>query len=386
MTHPHYYASTSRNLDRVLQYGVYPFAYMTGLLLHRDNHKATQWARLSGAAASALVTTAFLGLESHAMDNIVRDAVTAEMGIDRDKFKPSDCKYSKNVIAREGYTDFIKLQPVRYIKDALYLLPTFIEMAYGFGGKKGGAYAPKMPISKEVRASFDPRHKDYNPQKYSTWDIIANGHVGWDMSIYMATSAYWAFETFLVDKNSYYPVAQDVVGKVKPTDGDISINHLLEIYQRTRSDQKLPMISTEEEHDAIRPLLERMVKEYNKHNGKMDVPEMVYLIGLNKINIHAADHKTVSQDAIAQSHKEIDKILSIGLNGIREENKKFHAEQNANEQMRHNKSFTDRFSDEAIRSTQTILGKIGVLPKRPESYISTADPTELIGANSMFWR
>ena len=91
MSHPHYYASTSRNLDRVLQYGVFPFAYMLGLLWCRDDARATQVARFSGAAASALLTSAFLGLESHTLDNVVREAVTAEMGIDADKFKPSDC-------------------------------------------------------------------------------------------------------------------------------------------------------------------------------------------------------------------------------------------------------------------------------------------------------
>ena len=403
MSHPHYYASTSRNLDRVLQYGVYPFAYMAGLMLHKDNAKATQYARFSGAACSALLTTGFLGLESHTLDNVVREAVTAEMGMDVDKFKPSDCKYSHNIIAKEGYTDFIELQPKRYLKDALFLLPTLVEHVYGMSGKHG-----TLPVSKEVKASFDPRSKSFDREKYNGWDIFANGHVGWDMAIYTATSAYWGYETFGIEKNSYYPIAQDIVGKIKPTEGNISLNHLIDVYQRARNDQKMPMIKADDavSHAALTKLFTQMVDAYNKHDGKFDIPEIVYLIGLNKINVHAADGKTVSQEAIAESEREIQRVITVGLDGIRAENKKLresgqefhenasHVAQAKPEHTRphfvdpeyRSRTFVDRFTDGAIRTSQNLLGTVGLLPKRPESYISSADPTELIGTDGGFGR
>lgn len=409
MTHPHYYASTSRNLDRVLQYGVYPFAYMVGLAINRDNAKATQWARLSGAAASALLTTTFLGLESQTMDSIVRDAVSAEMGIDSDKFKTSDCRTSQNIIAREGYKDMMALQPKRYLKDAMFLLPTLVEFVYAAGNKGKPLYPGgpiKTPMNKEVRASFDTRSDRYDKDKYSTFDILANGHMGWDMAIYTATSAYWGYETFMVNKKSYYPVAQDIVGKLKPTDANIYDNHLIDVYQRARHDRHLPMIESKEEHAALKPLIKRLADAYNEHDGKMDVGELVYLIGMGKINIHGPDQKTVSAEAVAQSNKEIDKILSIGLKGIREENRLKRAEalvtegkiaapgnaKDASFQQRlgnllraekdHGKSFVDKVADASIRGTQGALSRLGMLPKRPESYISAQDPTELIGADS----
>lgn len=398
MTHPHYYASTSRNLDRVLQYGVYPFAYAAALIAFRDNAKATHWARLSGATASALLTTAFLGLESQTMDSIVRDAVSAEMGVKPEDFKTSDCKYSQNVIAKEGYKDMVGLQPIRYFKDALFLLPSLIEHVH----KSANAGMP-LPISKKIRASFDSRDSStYNKNKHSPWEIFANGHPGWDMSIYMGTSAYWGYETFLVNKKSYYPVAQDIVGKIKPTDGYITENHLMDIYQRARNDRHLPMIEWKEEHEAIRPLFKRIVDAYNKHDGKIDVPEIVYLFGLDKINIHAPGQRAVSQEAIAQSHNEIDRIMEIGLAGIRAENQAQRMQKisgaetidvrNPSNQDRvssilrreldNKKTFVDRFADASIRTTQSALAKIGMLPRRPESYISAADPTELIGTDS----
>ena len=404
MSHPHYYASTSRNLDRVLQYGVFPFAYMLGLLWCRDDARATQVARFSGAAASALLTSAFLGLESHTLDNVVREAVTAEMGIDADKFKPSDCKYSKNIIAQEGYNDFIALQPKRYLKDLLFLAPSLVEAIYtNRTGKKF------LPVRAEVEAAFDVRKGGkVGSTKYNGWDIIANGHLGWDMAVYAGISSYWAYETFGIEKNSYYPIAQDLVGKIKPTEGNIITNHLLEIYQRARNDQKLSMIKTDdaEAYAALNQLFTIMVNAYNKHDGRMDIPEIVYLIGLNKINIHAADGKTVSKEAVEQSEREIERVLTIGLDGIRAENKKRreteapiadHSTSTAhvrsytsrpnfvNPEYR-SRTFVDRFTDGAIKTSQSVLGSIGMLPRRPESYISTADPTELIGTDGGFGR
>ena len=412
MSHPNYYASTSRSLDRVLQYGVYPFSYMVGLLARGRHADATQFARFSGAACSALLTTYFLGLESKDIDNIVRDAVTAEMGIDVEKFKPSDCKYSKNVIAQEGYNDFIALQPKRYLKDLLFLLPTMVETIYGMSGK-GNYTAPQSmkgyssPPRKEVVSFFDPRSSkspNFKPDRPNWADILTNSHVGWDMAIYTGISAYWAYETFAIEKNSYYPIAQDIVGKIKPTEGNINLNHLMDIYQRTRNDKKLDMIKADdcEAHTALNHLLTLMVDAYNKHNGKFDIPEIVYLLGLSKIQIHAGDGKTVSQEAIAQSEREIERVLTIGLDGIRAENKKLReagrlaensdtAHAKATSSRPHfinpedrNRTFVDRFTDGAIKTSQNMFSNW--LPKRPESYISSVDPSELIGRDGGFGR
>lgn len=376
---------------------------MAGLLLFRNDARATQVARFSGAAASALLTTAFLGLESHTLENVVKEAVTAEMGMDIDKFKPSDCKYSKNTIALEGYNDFISLQPKRYLKDLLFLTPSLIEAMY----KKGTGKA-FLPVSKEVEAAFDKRKDGYNKTKYKALDIIANGHVGWDMAIYTGTAAYWGYETFAIEKNSYYPVAQDIVGKIKPTEGNIDLNHLIDIYQRTRNDKKLPMIAADDSksHQALSYLFRIMVDAYNKHDGKMDIPEIVYLLGLNKINVHGPDGKTVSPEAVLQSEREIQRVMTLGLDGIREENKKLRAQglpldctpatcPGINTQKprayfvnpeERNRSFVDRFTDGAIRTSQSALESIGVLPRRPESYISASDPSELIGPDGGFGR
>jgi hypothetical protein len=397
----------------VLQYGVYPFGYMVGLMLHKDNAKATQYARFSGAAASALLTTAFLGLESHTLDNVVREAVTAEMGVSPEQFKPSDCKYSKNIIAQEGYNDFIELQPKRYLKDALFLLPTLVENIYSMSGK--GKYIPPAnalheytPQRKEIVSNFDGRSSAFGKQKFNNWDILANGHVGWDMAIYTATSAYWGFETFGIQKNSYYPIAQDIVGKIKPTEGNINSNHLMDIYQRARNDQKLPMVKADDAqaHKSLQHLFKLMVDAYNRHDGRFDIPEIVYLMGLNKINIYANDGKTVSQEAVQQSEQEIQRVLTVGLDGIREENRKLRLAGNLNAelpnesqhvkkysdrptfvdpQQRH-RTFVDRFTDGAIRASQGMLSSVGLLPRRPESYISSTDPTELIGSDGGFGR
>ena len=198
------------------------------------------------------------------------------------------------------------------------------------------------------------------------------------------------------------------MGKIKPTEGNISLNHLIDVYQRARNDQKMPMIKADDavSHAALTKLFTQMVDAYNKHDGKFDIPEIVYLIGLNKINVHAADGKTVSQEAIAESEREIQRVITVGLDGIRAENKKLresgqefhenasHVAQAKPEHTRphfvdpeyRSRTFVDRFTDGAIRTSQNLLGTVGLLPKRPESYISSADPTELIGTDGGFGR
>ena len=380
MTYFHYYATTSRNLDRVLQYGVYPVSQALGIAISgkvgiADKKKRLQFssdfARVTSAVAYSMLTTAFFGLESELIDANGREAVSAEMGIDPARVDFSDYKYSKNVIISKAYKDIIRLQKYRYGTDMLFVLPTLLRL----GSKAMGI---GWPDGKDVEENFD---------KYGLKEQLQNGHVGWNMSVYAGKAAYWAGETFLVPKTGNYEIVK-LRENLQSTSKDISANDIFAVYQRTRTDRGLPIIENDSatEHQAIWPLLQRMADAYNKHDGTFGVSEMVYLIGLGKINIHAPDNVTVSNDAITQSQKEIDKVLAIGLNGIREENRKHSSKGSLDHKLsaKHSKSFVDNISDGAFNIVQKVLRNNQRSNKhaiKTEEYISARDPGELTNWN-----
>ena len=377
MTAPHYYASTSGIVvDRFIKYGVYPFAYGAGLKIFKHHERATTYAQAMCLAVAAGITTTFLGLESQMIDDSGRKAVAAAMGVDQDKLQFSDYKHSSNIIVKKAHDDLMRLQRYRYGTDLLFMLPLLMETIYE------RASGHELPPTREVVKNFDHRYK--GPRENMTgWMGLLQGHQGWAMSAYAGKAAYWVYETFAVPKTAYYDVVK-LRENLEATGKDITANDLKSIYQRTRTDRKLPMVSmtSQRENDALRGLFAHMANEYNKHDGKFGIAEIVYLIGEGKINIHTPDQKTFSQTAVEQSHREIEKVLALGLSGIREENRQRHA-QAGDIPVTEQRTFTERFSNRAVNTIQSIIDTARAHPKRPEEYISERDPTNLLGLNGI---
>lgn len=379
MTYFHYYATTSRNLDRVMQYGVFPLSkafWLIALTRIGDGKARSKWAadmaRYTSAAVYAGLTTAFLGAESQMIDGTCKNAVAAEMGVDPAKLRFSDYKHSDNAIAKTAHKDIMRLQKYRYGTDALYMLPIGLRKVSEWTGIK------YHPHSRELL--HDIEHKKASP---TFAEMMISGHNAWDFSVLAGKAGYWAGETYFVDKSGNYEIVK-VLENLGSTGKDMSANDLLGVYQRTRvNDRGLSLIDRKEEYEALRPLLKRMAEAYNKHDGKFGLSEIVYLIGLNKVNIHAPDNKNISQDAIDASNKEIDRVLAIGLKGIREENKKLNeAKGLAPLTERHQRSFTERFGDGAVGTAQSLSGFMsrilsGNKPRRPEEYVTPRDPGEV---------
>lgn len=371
MTYFHYYATTSRNLDRAVQYGLYPLAHAMGLYIFRNSSKhfehSANFARLVSAAGYASLTTTFFGLESEMIDANSREAVSAEMGINPDKVVFSDYKYSKNAIVNTAYKDIIRLQKYRYGTDSMFLVPTLLR----WGAEACGITYPRM---KDVRE---------NPKKYSLASTMVNGHNAWDFGVYAGKAVYWAGETYLIPKTGNYEIVK-LRENLQSTSKDITYNDLLAVYQRARSDRKLPLIENDspEEQKAIHIVLDRMAKAYNRHDGKFGISEIVYLIGLGKVDIHGPDNVTVSQEAVEKSLKEIDKVIAVGLDGIREENRRKIGT------LKYSKTFTDNIADGAFNVVQRIMGNKPSSIKRvkTEEYITVRDPGELTSGNSLINR
>lgn len=374
MTYFHYYATTSRNIDRVLQYGIYPLATIAGYAFtrhlppeNRDNAART-FGRIVSALSYSSLTTMFFGFESEMIDSNARKAVSAEMGVDQDKLSFSDYGKSDNVIIKRAYDDILRLQKWRYGTDALFLLPTALQAV---NKRMGGDWA-----------SYKTMPKD--PDKANLFQIAMGRENTWEFSVFAGKALYWAGETYGMSKSGHYEVVK-LIENLESTGKDMGFNDVLAVFQRTRTDNGRKMVETKEEYEALKPLLMRIVEGYNKRDGKMDIPEIVYLIGLNKINIHAPDGKNVSQEAIAASNHEIDRVMSIGLDGIREENRqhKLQAGQSDLPPSMVNRSFTDRIADGAYKTTQAIINSLKPSSslRKHEEYISVRDPGELTGYN-----
>jgi hypothetical protein len=386
MTAPHYYASTSGIIvDRFLKYGLFPFSLMLGAFLTKTHDKATKVAQAICFAASAGITTTFLGLESHAIHDSAGEAVSAAMGVNPKDLEFSDYKHTSNIIARKAHDDLMRLQLYRYGTDMFFLLPMFIDTGYKLATGKELAASSAVGKTMESR-SPDGGNKppaSYNPDRYSAATKFFKLHNGWAMSPYAGKAAYWFYETFSVPKTSYYEVVK-VRENLEATGRDIRPDDIKAIYQRARTDRKLKMVSriSRKECDALRELCTRMADEYNKHDGTFGMNEIVYLIGENKFNIHKADGKTFSPEAVAQSHKELDKLLTIGLSGIREEIRHKH-EMAQPPGIMHDqgieRTFVERISNKTVKGLQDILKGVHVIPRTPEEYLSPRDPTDLIG-------
>jgi hypothetical protein len=351
MTYFHYYASTIRNLADVGKYAIYPAAYAAGLLyankagLSAEDKKkvAANYARVTTAIVYTGISSVFHAMESEMIDANSREAVATEMGISPDQVKYSDYGKSQNVLVKNAYEDGLKVQKYRYGTDLMFLIPTMIDK-----------YFPTLPKMTSAQ----------------------HGLHEWDMLPFAGKAAYWAGETFAMEKSGNYEIVK-LRENLGSTGKDISANDVLGVYQRTRADKNLPLIESKAELDMIHPLMDKMAKEFNKREG-FSLSEIVYLVGLNKINIHEADGKTVSSAAAEQSMREIEKVATIGLKGIRAENHSLHANDNPRP-----RTFVDRIADTAFDTSQKII--TGITGKkrnfRPEEYISVRDPGEIVSWN-----
>ncbi|MDX1974475.1 MAG: hypothetical protein SFT92_02240 [Rickettsiales bacterium] len=396
MTAPHYYGSTSGILvDRFLKYGLFPFALGSGYLMFHDHDKATRFAQTACLLGASAITTTFLGLESDMLDKTGREAVSAAMGVDPSQIEFSDFKYCDNIIVKKAYEDLMHLQKYRYGTDLLFVLPNLVEASYGkMTGKE-------LPASKDVMKAFESRDpSNFNPGKYSPLEVMLQGHNGWAMGAYAGKALYWSYETYGVPKTAYYETVK-MREKIESTGSDLRANDLKAIYQRARNDRGLPMVSlnSKEENDALRQLLDRMTEAYNQHDGKFGLNEIVHLIGSGAINIHEKDGVTFSLDAVTESNKAIDKVLAIGLSGIREENRKVHERKQAlgiergslleggivhdNVEIRKHKTFADRLSDKAVGAIRSVLNRTNMTAGKPEEFVSVRDPTDIVGNSGM---
>lgn len=372
MTRANYYASTVRNLKDVAQYFVYP---ISKVFFHYQlngtpgaERKAAIYAGAVGAGFYAALTTNFFGKEATQLDVNAREAVSAELGMRPEDMQFADYWKSNNSVVKIERDDLMYVQKVRYLTDALFLLPLALEWnRKAIPGLDKALKATDTSLDK-IRS----RNKDL-----SIGQFISNYADMFNNLIYAGKSAYWYYETFNIDKSAHYEVVK-LRELFEATGKDIGYNELLPILQRCRQDQGKPMYN-KREREALRPVLMLLSEKCNA-TDKFGISEVLYLIGTNKIRIHGPDGRTISQEAIDESMKDIDHLDRVGLEGIREENRR------AFERLRREgvepfqpSSFADKVKGSMMNAAYNAYQMVnGKSPKSPnfqfKEYISSRDP------------
>lgn len=315
-----YYASTVRNLKDVVRYFVHPLFKTVAFAHFRNADKADIAASVVGTAFYGSLTAAFQGQESDIFDKNVRTAVAAEMGKDPAEIKFSDYMDSKNSIVTRELKDLQNITKIRYATDAVFLLPAAIYAA-----------STIFPGLKKTYQRGRIDHGGKPPKDANIAELAVGAFNLWDHLIYGTKAGYWAYETYGIPKTAHYEVVK-TFENVESVGKKFTENDVLAIVNRAREDQGLGQITDKGERETLWPILTHVCDKLN-HAHQFGVPELVYLIGLEKLNIFEKDAQgkekvgteegthVISQEKIQAAHEAIDMVAEKGLIGVAEENK-----------------------------------------------------------------
>lgn len=393
MPRAQYYASTSRIFKDVANYFLNP-TVRAALQSYwpKEHHRAS-----ADVAASAVTTASYLtmtamfhGLEANAFSNNVRTAVAAELGKSPDELKFSDFLDSQNTIVRQEAKDMQNITRLRYATDLSAALPIAMLGAGKIFPKLGEAYKAGRLETK----SPSPNAK-FGERFMHSFNV-------WDSTIFAVKSAYWAYETFLVDKTAHYEVVK-LQENIVSVGKQFKPNDLIALINRNRHDLELENIQPGPSRDAMWKVLEHLTDKLN-NAPHFAVPELVYLVGMDKLSIFEKDkngneimgtdgHAKPDEKAVKQALKAIDEVAEKGLKGIMEEQQKNRGvyeqsgqlpqipgyDLHSHEGLKSNlapKKFTERFGrnikDAHHHLTTSIVPRAGGFTE----YISTRDQAE----------
>lgn len=373
-----YYASTSRVYKDAVHYGT--IAALRGWFYAKYPHsplKADALAALTTTPFFAGFTTEWYYKESEMFMSNARDAVSAELGIPAAELKFSDLWDSKNEIVKRERHDLLKLNSIRYLVDAMVLIPTAIWYFAGHGPEWAKNILPDEKTYKKKNAddlsSLEDGRNNANGGGIKSLIHTAMGYMGLMELIFAGKAGYWWYETYKIPKTGHYEVIK-LNENVTSTMGDAGFNDIFRIYQRTRDDRDLLPIN-EQEKAAVTPLIQLMVDKYNKSSRHSELPkfgisELMYLMGSPKVKIHN-DKGEIDQAVIDQSKAAIEEVATIGLDGIRERNRQHRVKEGKNPQ----RGFVERLGHSLLDASYKFSGLLNFSGKHENARtISDRDP------------
>lgn len=330
MSRAFYYATNTRMAKDIMQYlflpatrlGAYSaIKYGSGGKIGAEAalDAADVVASVAGGVVYHLNTETFSAIEAQFLDKNARTAVAAELGKKPEELKFSDYLDSKNVIVQRELEDAKKVNKIRRVTDSLFFIPAAMY-----------AVSHMTPGDKIKKLYQTGRLNKSAPKEGDPLGSVAIGAFNlWDTSIYGAKAAYWMYETYLVDKTAHYEIVK-LDETIESTGKKFKPNDLIAVVNREREDKGLTQIKEKDERNQLWDVLQHLADKMN-NDEQFGMPELMYLVGLNKVNIFELDQqgnealddkgeRVISQQAIAQTIKEIDRVADIGLAGIGQQN------------------------------------------------------------------
>lgn len=344
MARAFYYATNTRMAKDIMQYILHPsirfgsymgLRFLGGVKHEQALNSADIIASVAGGSIYLLNTETFKAIESRFLDKNAKMAVAAELGIDPDTMKFSDYLDSNNVIVRRELEDAKKVNRIRRATDALFFIPAAIYAA--------SAITPGDGLKKAYQMG---RLNRSAPKAEDNWQSSAIGAFNlWDTAIYGSKAAYWMYETYFIDKTAHYEIVK-LDETIESTGKKFAANDLIAVVNRAREDRDLTQIQEKDERNTLWRVLEHLADKMNgdktefkgrpilksaEEDKPFGMPELMYLVGLNKINIFELDQqghevldnkgeRIISEAEVQKSIAEIDRVAEIGLKGIQEEN------------------------------------------------------------------
>lgn len=344
-----FYASTARNIKDVAQYLIYPLARFVAFAAFKDPHKANVAASVATSLSYAGLAWWFFGLEKESFDQNVRLAVAAELGKNPEDINFKDYYQSKNCIVQSRLKVFELENMYRYPIALLPIIPAIADKAL-----KGSAL----------------RETGGGPVR-----IWRN----WDTPIYAGVAAMWLGESYAVNKTAAYEI-QKVRENEESVGKEVTANSLIAVYNRMRTDAGLTMLDTKDDRAKVWPLLERLAHLVNDRDH-VNMPEVVYLMGMGKLNVFARDqngnelhdasgHLILNPAAYRAAEMEIERVNRIGLKGIAQENASLHTPKPRMEPTDMRTNFKAAWMNAHHDSFRTMLGRDHFTPNE---YISPRD-------------
>jgi hypothetical protein len=312
-----FFISTAFRIGDFVKYFTYPAVKAGSMFFtHGNERKSDLIAGTAGAGTYGGLTAHYTGMELENYDRLVRMAFAAEKGVDPKDIKASDYLDSENPIIRHRAELGAQLMKIRYPASALPLLPSAIDYALD--------HIPLAQRDQWSRWRMGGRPaKDAPAISHLINMNKVDNHI-----VYAAFAALYIYEQFVIRKSGIYDVA-----KVQETKQDVGrkeeADDLIGIFNRGREDAGKGMILGKAERNALWPILEK-IAEKMQQSERFDLPEVVYLIGLDKVNPFAKDaggneikdrngHLVVDPEAVKRAYAEIDRVDELGLAGIARE-------------------------------------------------------------------
>ena len=317
-----YFASTARNSKDIAQYFVYPVAKILGLITFKETNKANVAAGVVTSAFYGLLAETFLDREMDGFDRIAREAVAAELGKKPEELKFSDYLRSQNDVVKCRIKLLKEENVLRYSVAAAPMLPTAMEL---IARKTNPGGNMKRPEQAELDVG-ENRHRHERPKPNGTWkEQVLHGWNLWDGSVYGAIAVLWLYETYGVKKTFAYQGRKEMENN-ESLGLKIGANNIMGLYNRMRDDRKLPVVTSKVDREKLWPMFEMLADKVNEHE-RFGLPELTYLMGLRKLDVFKTDssgkevrdqanHLVIDEAKYQQAMAEIEKVATIGLEGI----------------------------------------------------------------------